>query len=117
MPSPERYCRQRISLVVGEVAAYVMDRAGARTYFKSDPAADGQPTTRITSMTHEIFCRVCGYEPADPPWGQDGAIPSFELCPSCGVEWATRTLPRTASAGSEPTGLPRGQGDRPDSRN
>jgi hypothetical protein len=33
------------------------------------------------------FCRVCGYEPKAPPWGQDGLTPSFEFCPCCGAEW------------------------------
>jgi len=32
-------------------------------------------------------CRVCGYAPADPPWGVDGSTPSFEICPCCGVEF------------------------------
>jgi hypothetical protein len=32
-------------------------------------------------------CRVCGYEPEDPPWGTDGRTPLFEYCPCCGVEW------------------------------
>jgi hypothetical protein len=33
------------------------------------------------------FCRVCGFEPADPPWGADGRSPSFDFCACCGVEW------------------------------
>ena len=33
------------------------------------------------------FCRVCGYEPASPPWGEDGRSPTFEICPSCGAEY------------------------------
>ena len=32
-------------------------------------------------------CRVCGYLPEDPPWGTTGDLPSFEICPCCGVEW------------------------------
>ena len=32
-------------------------------------------------------CRVCGFRSATPPWGSDGRQPSFEICPSCGVEW------------------------------
>lgn len=38
-------------------------------------------------MPSESYCRVCGYEPEEPPWGEDGCTPSFEICPSCGVEW------------------------------
>lgn len=33
------------------------------------------------------FCRVCGYQPTEPPWGDDGRTPSFDYCPCCGVEW------------------------------
>lgn len=33
------------------------------------------------------FCRVCGYQAEDAPWGWDGMTPSFEICPSCGVEY------------------------------
>lgn len=38
-------------------------------------------------MPSESFCRVCGYEPEGPPWGEDGRTPTFEICPCCGVEW------------------------------
>lgn len=33
------------------------------------------------------FCRVCGFESDDPPWGLDGLTPTFEICPACGVEY------------------------------
>lgn len=33
-------------------------------------------------------CRVCGYEFADfHPWGEDGRLASFDICPCCGVEF------------------------------
>ena len=32
-------------------------------------------------------CRVCGYLLEDPPWGDTGTNPSFEICPCCGVEF------------------------------
>ncbi|CCB91991.1 putative uncharacterized protein [Waddlia chondrophila 2032/99] len=32
-------------------------------------------------------CRVCGLVLDDPPWGEDGATPSFDYCPCCGVEF------------------------------
>lgn len=32
------------------------------------------------------FCRVCGFESEDPPWGDDGTSASFEMCVCCGVE-------------------------------
>lgn len=32
-------------------------------------------------------CRVCGCLLDEPPWGDDGATPSFEICPCCGVEF------------------------------
>jgi hypothetical protein len=34
----------------------------------------------------EIACRVCGYlDEQDPPWGEDGETPSFDICVCCGV--------------------------------
>lgn len=49
---------------------------------------DIQPTW-TTSMLSDAcqLCRVCGCEPADAPWGPDGLTPTFEICPSCGVEF------------------------------
>ena len=35
----------------------------------------------------DFYCRVCGYESGDRPWGDDGHLPSFDMCPCCGVEW------------------------------
>ena len=32
-------------------------------------------------------CRVCGLYIMDPPWGDDGQSPSYEICPCCGVEF------------------------------
>jgi hypothetical protein len=34
-----------------------------------------------------FHCRVCGYKPEDPPWGEDGQTPLFDLCDCCGVEY------------------------------
>jgi len=36
----------------------------------------------------EYVCHVCGYPNLDePPWGDDGKTPSFNICPCCGVEF------------------------------
>jgi hypothetical protein len=32
-------------------------------------------------------CRVCGLLQGEPPWGDDGASPTFDFCPCCGVEF------------------------------
>ena len=32
-------------------------------------------------------CRVCGYYNIDPPWGNDGSSPSFNICDCCGSEF------------------------------
>ena len=33
-------------------------------------------------------CRVCGYDCYPHlPWGANGAVPSYEICPCCGVEF------------------------------
>jgi len=39
-------------------------------------------------MRHEpeLYCRICGYQPPDLPWGTSGDDPSFGICPCCGVE-------------------------------
>jgi hypothetical protein len=39
-------------------------------------------------------CRICGYSSITYPWGTDGASPSFEICPCCGVQFGKedRTL-------------------------
>lgn len=41
---------------------------------------------------HAFACRVCGYIGSDPPWGEDGQVPSFAICPCCGVEWGYEDL-------------------------
>ncbi|NWA64104.1 hypothetical protein HX773_24715 [Pantoea sp. B9002] len=33
------------------------------------------------------FCRVCGLEQLDPPWGDDGKSATFDICDCCGVEF------------------------------
>ena len=33
------------------------------------------------------YCRVCGLLQPEPPWGEDGRLPSFNICDCCGVEF------------------------------
>ena len=36
----------------------------------------------------KYICHVCGYSNLDePPYGLDGSIASFDICPCCGVEF------------------------------
>lgn len=35
----------------------------------------------------EFACRVCGRMTNEPPWGEDGKSPTFEICECCGVEF------------------------------
>jgi hypothetical protein len=35
----------------------------------------------------EHHCRVCGLHHLDPPWGDDGKCPTYEICDCCGVEF------------------------------
>lgn len=35
----------------------------------------------------ELACRVCGLIQEEPPWGDDGKTPNYEICPCCGVEF------------------------------
>lgn len=34
-----------------------------------------------------LHCRVCGLLQSEPPWGEDGKDPSYEICDCCGVEF------------------------------
>lgn len=34
-----------------------------------------------------LACRVCGKMQDDPPWGEDGKTPAFEICGCCGVDF------------------------------
>lgn len=44
---------------------------------------------RIISMLNEPtnFCRVCGLEQPYPQYGESGRVPTFEICPCCGVDF------------------------------
>ncbi len=33
------------------------------------------------------YCRVCGLDQEELPWGKDGKSPSFAICDCCGVEF------------------------------
>ena len=33
------------------------------------------------------YCRVCGFENQNPPWGPKGKDPSRSICPCCGSEF------------------------------
>jgi Domain of unknown function (DUF4259) len=35
----------------------------------------------------ELACRICGLVQHEPPWGLDGASPSFGVCERCGVQF------------------------------
>lgn len=32
-------------------------------------------------------CKVCGLYHEDPPWGEDGQSPTYNICACCGVEF------------------------------
>jgi hypothetical protein len=38
-------------------------------------------------MENKHYCRVCGLYNDTPPWGLAGDIPTYEICPCCGVEF------------------------------
>ena len=43
----------------------------------------------ITFMRNDIAyrCRICGHKDSMPPWGENGDLPSFNICECCGVEY------------------------------
>jgi hypothetical protein len=36
---------------------------------------------------NNYYCRVCGLKESEPPWGEDGKTPSFNICSCCGTEF------------------------------
>lgn len=42
-------------------------------------------------------CRVCGYDLEEPPWGPDGASPSYLICDCCGAEAGLDDIDRAAA--------------------
>ena len=41
----------------------------------------------MPNSNDKMVCRVCGLIQLDPPWGEDGKSPSYEICSCCGVEF------------------------------
>ena len=37
-------------------------------------------------LDERYYCRVCGLEEEDPPWGEDDMSPLYDFCVCCGVE-------------------------------
>ncbi|MBN9415514.1 MAG: hypothetical protein J0I12_08740 [Candidatus Eremiobacteraeota bacterium] len=38
-------------------------------------------------MMIATFCRVCGYEPEEAPWGESGQQPTYQYCPCCNTQF------------------------------
>ncbi len=38
-------------------------------------------------MPVEMHCRVCGLRQPEPPWGESGGAPTYDICDCCGVEF------------------------------
>jgi len=38
-------------------------------------------------VAHEFNCRVCGLDQGFKPWGEDGNLPTFDICDCCGVQF------------------------------
>jgi hypothetical protein len=41
----------------------------------------------MSNNFYNLACRVCGKIQSDPPWGEDGRSPTFDICDCCGVEF------------------------------
>lgn len=50
-------------------------------------------------------CRVCGAKQLEPPWGNDGLTPSYEICDCCGVEFGYEDMNLNALKNIERNGL------------
>lgn len=40
----------------------------------------------VVTWSETTYCRVCGYDLNEPPWGVTGDSPMFIICPCCGCE-------------------------------
>jgi hypothetical protein len=45
------------------------------------------PIWTISMRKQDNYCRVCGYELLEAPWGADNQSPTWEICPCCGTEF------------------------------
>jgi hypothetical protein len=41
----------------------------------------------MTNEINKLACRVCGKIQDDPPWGEDGQCPTYDICDCCGIEF------------------------------
>jgi hypothetical protein len=41
----------------------------------------------MANEINKLICRVCGKIQDDPPWGEDGKCPNYDICDCCGVEF------------------------------
>ncbi|EGQ8490607.1 MULTISPECIES: hypothetical protein [Vibrio] len=41
----------------------------------------------MSNNNDKMACRVCGLIQLDPPWGEDGKSPNYDICSCCGVEF------------------------------
>jgi hypothetical protein len=56
----------------------------------------------------QYACRVCGLLQEEPPWGTDGASPTFGICDCCGVEFGYEDATPAATRRYRETWLGRG---------
>jgi hypothetical protein len=40
----------------------------------------------------KYFCRICGFEQEDPPWGDDEKTASFDFCDCCGCQFGYQDI-------------------------
>jgi hypothetical protein len=55
-----------------------------------------------------FHCRVCGLRQADPPWGDDGRTPNFQICDCCGVEFGYEDVSPASVKSARSTWLAKG---------
>lgn len=41
----------------------------------------------MVNKNASTFCRVCGLDQDENPWGEDNASPTFDICACCGTEF------------------------------
>lgn len=64
--------------------------SSGRTLDQTSQGTKEGPSTHSRQISNA--CRVCGLLQSPPPWGENGATPSFEICACCGVQFGYEDL-------------------------
>lgn len=82
LSSPQRAtCRKSASAAAGASSSSTLPLGSTRLSRRSRNLMEVQVVD-----DSRFRCRVCGFRLDEPPWGDDGASPQYDICPCCGCE-------------------------------